>query len=68
MGNIVDLARHWSRQSDKGKGIRIEADALDVLNAIGVGELILTKAAEQQREACSQRLTISTPGEIPARL
>jgi hypothetical protein len=60
MTNITDLARHWTRQSDKGKGIRIEADALDVLNAIGVGELIMAKAAEHQREKCSSRIQSST--------
>ena len=61
MTNIADLARHWTRQTEKGKGIRIEASALDVLNAIGVGELILSKAAEAQRNACHQRIKGSTP-------
>lgn len=60
MTSISDLARHWTRQTEKGKGIRIEAAALDVLNAIGVGELILTKAAEAQREACNSRIKTST--------
>ena len=62
MTNIADLARHWTRQTDKGKGIRIEADALDVLNAIGVGQLILAKAAEAQRDACNSRIQSSTRG------
>ncbi|QEH81032.1 hypothetical protein EIK56_24240 [Sphingomonas sp. C8-2] len=60
MTSLGDLARHWSRQTEKGKGIRIEADALDVLNAIGVGELIQMKAAEAQREACKTRMKGST--------
>lgn len=61
MASLSDLARHWSRQTEKGKGIRIEAEAMDVLNAIGVGELILAKAAEAQREACNLRILGSTP-------
>jgi hypothetical protein len=61
MGSLTDLARHWTRQTEKGKGLRIEAGDLDVLNAIGVGQLILTKAAEAQREACNLRILSSTP-------
>ncbi len=60
MASIADLARHWTRQTDKGTGIRIEAEAMDVLNAIGVGELIMMKAAETQRDACNQRIKSST--------
>jgi len=55
MISILDVSRHWARQSDKGKGIRLEADAVDLLNAIGVGELIMAKAAADQREAASAR-------------
>lgn len=44
MGEITDIARHWSRQTDRGKGIRLEAEMLDLLNAIGVGELIRAAA------------------------
>ena len=61
MASLSDLARHWSRQTEKGRGIRIEAEALDVLNAIGVGELIQLRAAEAQRVACNQRIQSSTP-------
>jgi hypothetical protein len=52
---LPDIARHWSRQTDKGKGIRLEAGQMDLLNAIGVGELILKAAAEYQRNQCQQR-------------
>lgn len=48
-GELADIARHSARQAQKGKGIRFEARAMDLLNAIGVGELILAKAAEAQR-------------------
>jgi hypothetical protein len=61
MASLSDLARHWSRQTEKGKGIRIAAAEMDVLNAIGVGELILLKVAEEQRQACNQRIQGFTP-------
>lgn len=35
--------------------IRLEAGSLDLLNAVGVGELIFAKAAELQREQCLER-------------
>ncbi|WP_158014139.1 hypothetical protein [Sphingomonas sanxanigenens] len=62
MATLIDLARHWARQTQKGKGIRIEGADLDLLNAIGVGEMIQVKAAEEQRELCGQRLMNSTAG------
>lgn len=40
MTDLPEIARHWSRQTDKAKGIRLDAAAMDMLNAIGVGELI----------------------------
>lgn len=63
MTTLADLARHWARQTQKGKGIRIEGAGLDLLNAIGVGEMIQAKAAEEQRLLCGQRLMNSTAGE-----
>src|SRR5687768_8776520 len=55
MTSLTKIARHWSNQTDNGKGIRLEADALDLLNAIGVGELILAEAAKLQRKRCRNR-------------
>ena len=55
MDGLSDIARHWARQTDKGRGLRLEAHDLNLLNAIGVGELILAKAAEQQRKQCVER-------------
>lgn len=37
---IHSTASHWFRQSDKGKGIRLDGDQMDLLNAIGVGALL----------------------------
>ena len=62
MSSLSDVARHWSRATENGKGIGLKADVLDALNAIGVGELIQMKAAEEQREACAARIRNSTVG------
>jgi len=61
--SISDLARHWSRKSEAGKGLRIEAGDLDQLNAIGMGELLQAAAAEEQRKICERRINPSTRGE-----
>jgi hypothetical protein len=61
MNSISDLSRHWQRQTEKGKGMRIEAGALDLLNARGIGKIILQMAAEEQMEKCSNRIKNSTP-------
>jgi hypothetical protein len=37
---LPPTAQHWFRQTDKGKGIRLDAGQVDLLNAIGVGQLI----------------------------
>lgn len=56
MTTVVDVARHWARQSAKGKGIRLEAASVDLLNTIGVGDLISAKAAELQRLQSEERV------------
>lgn len=61
MTNLADLARHWINQTGKGKGVRLSSEELDLLNAIGVGEIIAGKAAEHQRAQCLQRTTRSIP-------
>src|SRR3990167_1531625 len=55
MTALPDIARHWLSQTEKGKGIRLDADAMDILNAIGFGELLATEAAKYQREQCRNR-------------
>lgn len=44
--NLIDLARHWLNQTAKGKGLRLGPEELDLLNSIGVGEIIASKVAE----------------------
>lgn len=63
MAALPDLLRHWARQSQIGKGIRLDAEQLDLLNAIGVGELIAVESARMQREQCSKRMMRSIPEE-----
>jgi hypothetical protein len=55
MASLIHIARHWANQTEKGRGIRIEADALDLLNEHGVGEFIMRLSAEQQRNQCQER-------------
>jgi hypothetical protein len=64
---LPELARRWSRAVERGRGIRIEADDLDLLTAIGVTELIQAGAAEKLKERArwreGQRSEASTPAE-----
>jgi hypothetical protein len=56
MTSLPDLARHWFRQTDKGKGLRLDQAELDLLNAMGVGRLIADSLAEFQRQQCQRRV------------
>ena len=49
---LADVARHWFRKTDLGKGLRLDPDQLDLLNAIGVGKVIADALAEYQRDQC----------------
>jgi hypothetical protein len=54
------------RQADNGKGVRLEATDIDLLNAIGVGALLQELAAEEQRElACARIAARTTPSSEP---
>lgn len=53
--SIMALARRIQRAAEIGRGIRFEAADLDLLVAIGVNDLIQTKAAESTRELCRNR-------------
>lgn len=61
MSDLPRLARHWMNQTCKGKGLRLEAADLDLLNGIGVGEMIASRAAELQRDQCLKRTARSIP-------
>ena len=60
MSALANLARHSINQTAKGKGLRLDSQDLDLLNAIGVGELIANSAAQAQRDQCLKRTTRST--------
>lgn len=53
---LSHLARHWMRQAELDRGIRIEAGDLALLNAIGIGELLASAAAAAQREAAQAKM------------
>lgn len=63
MSALPHIARHWFRQTEIGRGVRLDAEQMDVLNAIGVGQLIAEAVARYQREQCQKRtmMSLSTP-------
>ena len=55
MNDIVDLSRRFMRKTQIGKGMQLRPDDIDLLNAIGVGQMIAEAAAEAQRKQCQER-------------
>jgi len=53
MNDISMLARRWLRQAELGRGIRLSAEETDLLNAIGIGELLTAEAAKTMRAQCA---------------
>lgn len=53
---LTTVARRWSRAVEKGKGITLSASELDLMNAAGVGELLMSVAAAEQRETAKERV------------
>ena len=62
MTDLTDLARHWLNQTAKGKGLRLDSDQLDLLNSLGIGEIIAAEAAKTLRAQCRTRTLRSIPG------
>ncbi len=62
MTNLTDLARHWLNQTAKGKGLRLDSDQLDLLNTLGIGELLASEAAKTLRDQCQKRTLRSIQG------
>jgi hypothetical protein len=60
MTDLAVLARHWMRQTETDRGIRLDASDLALLNAIGVGQLILDETGRMQREQCLRRTIAPT--------
>jgi len=63
MTDLSKLARRWMRQSEMGRGIKLSAADHDLLNAIGVGELLAAEAARLMREQSQQRAHRIMPAE-----
>jgi hypothetical protein len=61
MTDLTDLARHWLNQTAKGKGLRLDSDQLDLLNSLGIGEIIAAEAAKTLRAQCRTRTLRSIP-------
>lgn len=55
MSALPDLARKWSRALQAERGLKIDADDLALLAAIGVNDLLQTESARVQREQCQKR-------------
>ena len=52
---IVALSRRWASAGIKGKGITLASHELDLLNAVGIGHIIMTAAADEQKNLAIQR-------------
>ncbi|VXD07749.1 hypothetical protein SPHINGOT1_80209 [Sphingomonas sp. T1] len=53
--SIVALSRRWASAGVRGKGIRLADHELDLLNAIGAGEMLMSAAAEEQKKQAVER-------------
>ena len=63
ISELSQLAVVWMKKSDGGKGLRLTPAQLDLLNAIGVGELVASAAAKAVTEKCQSKRSLSTREE-----
>lgn len=75
---IIKFSRRWASASVKGKGITLADHELDLLNAVGIGRLVMSAAADEQmsqaieRQALRERAvliappTLATPPDVAA--
>jgi hypothetical protein len=54
--DLPSLARKWARAVEQGRGIRLEAEDLDLLTTIGVTERIQAQSAEILKERVAWRI------------
>jgi hypothetical protein len=66
MTELSVLARRWMRQTELGRGIKLNAKEHQMLNAeLGVGEILAAAAAKSQRYQCKPNPQNSIPeGDI----
>ena len=55
LSSIVALSRRWTSAGIKGKGIHLADHELDLLNAIGAGDILLSAAAAEQKKQAVER-------------
>lgn len=53
--SIVAISRRWVSAGVKGQGIRLEDHELDLLNAIGLGDILMSAAAVEQKKRAIER-------------
>lgn len=53
--SLSDIARKWTLAADRGKGIRLSAAELDILNAAGAGVLLAQAASAYLQDKAIQR-------------
>lgn len=56
--SIVDLSRRWTSAGVKGKGIRLSDHELDLLNAVGLGDILMSAAAVEQKKRAIERRSL----------
>lgn len=52
---LVALSRRWTSAGVKGKGITLASHELDLLNAVGLGHVIMLAAADEQKRQAIER-------------
>ncbi|MGA1800164.1 AlpA family transcriptional regulator [Sphingomonas sp. 4RDLI-65] len=61
--SIVDLSRRWTSAGVKGKGIRLEGHEIDLLNAVGLGDILMSAAAVEQKKRAIERRSLRAHAE-----
>lgn len=56
--SIIDLSRRLTSAGVKGKGIRLEGHELDLLNAVGLGDILMSAAAVEQKKRAIERRSL----------
>ncbi len=52
---IVAPSKRWASAGVKGKGITLASHELDLLNAVGLGHVIMAAAADEQKSQAIER-------------
>src|SRR6059058_2888201 len=59
MSDLPDLARRFSRAAQEGRGIRLSAEDLDLLFAVGANDALQESASKYLRDQCLRRSAAS---------